>query len=315
MSIRKLKGKRQNSKKHRQSCRNYVERLLFGGAKVRQKSGAPKRLVIFIFLLPNMRITLFLVVLVLLFAFQTPLRNKVPPGTTRVSGNYFVDKTEVTNIGWLEFTFWVKNSGDSIAYAEALPDTCAIDRAGNEEGMFFCGDMGQNYFRHPKFLNYPVIGISHKQAFDFCAWRSMMVNKLIQLHPERFAFSKVHYRLPSEEEWMQLAAINLDLKEFPFGLKRLYSKKGEVLVNTGNERAWRGDGNEATAATWRIDVGVRGIANSFNWIGNVSEMVVEEGIAKGGNFQLPLDSCRVLARQYYTKQEAWLGFRCVATVD
>jgi len=46
----------------------------------------------------------------------------------------------------------------------------------------------------------------------------------------------------------------------------------------------------------------------------MSEMVSTKGIAKGGNFLLPLDSCKINMEQHYTKPEAWLGFRCVCEI-
>ncbi|MFM8911488.1 MAG: formylglycine-generating enzyme family protein, partial [Flammeovirgaceae bacterium] len=49
-------------------------------------------------------------------------------------------------------------------------------------------------------------------------------------------------------------------------------------------------------------------------IGNVAEMVAEDGIAKGGSWAHTLDQSRIVNRQYYTKPEAWLGFRCVCEV-
>jgi len=46
-------------------------------------------------------------------------------------------------------------------------------------------------------------------------------------------------------------------------------------------------------------------------IGNVSEMVLEKGISKGGSWRNILEECRVGKDILYTKSEAWLGFRCV----
>ena len=51
--------------------------------------------------------------------------------------------------------------------------------------------------------------------------------------------------------------------------------------------------------------------NLYNMIGNVSEMVLEKGISKGGSWRNILEECRVGKDILYTKSEAWLGFRCV----
>ena len=52
----------------------------------------------------------------------------------------------------------------------------------------------------------------------------------------------------------------------------------------------------------------------YNMIGNVSEMTATKGVAKGDNFLLPLDSCKINGQQIYIKPEAWLGFRCVCEI-
>lgn len=44
----------------------------------------------------------------------------------------------------------------------------------------------------------------------------------------------------------------------------------------------------------------------------MAEMVSEKGVAKGGSFTHPLDSCKISIDQYYFQPEVWLGFRCVA---
>ena len=46
-------------------------------------------------------------------------------------------------------------------------------------------------------------------------------------------------------------------------------------------------------------------------LGNVSEMVIEEGISKGGSWRNRIEGCRVGKDLEYNKPTAWLGFRCV----
>jgi gliding motility-associated lipoprotein GldJ len=42
--------------------------------------------------------------------------------------------------------------------------------------------MVEYYFRHPGFNKYPVVGVSWRQAYDFCLWRSDRVNEGILIH-------------------------------------------------------------------------------------------------------------------------------------
>jgi hypothetical protein len=55
-------------------------------------------------------------------------------------------------------------------------------------------------------------------------------------------------------------------------------------------------------------------SGTYNMIGNVAEMVIEKGIAKGGSFEHKLEDCKITNDQYYTKPERWLGFRCIAVI-
>ena len=54
----------------------------------------------------------------------------------------------------------------------ALPDTLVwrSELAYNEP-------LVEYYFRHPAYNYYPVVGVSWKQANDFCLWRSDRVNE------------------------------------------------------------------------------------------------------------------------------------------
>jgi formylglycine-generating enzyme required for sulfatase activity len=48
----------------------------------------------------------------------------------------------------------------------------------------------------------------------------------------------------------------------------------------------------------------------YNMIGNVAEMVAQKGISKGGDYYHNLFEAKPKKNIPYSKQEAWLGFRC-----
>ncbi len=94
--------------------------------------------------------------------------------------SFYMDETEVTNIAYREYLYWV----DRVFKAEypeifkkALPDTLVWrSRLGaNEEYV-------ELYLRHPAFQNYPVVGVSWKQATEFCIWRTDRVNEQILIN-------------------------------------------------------------------------------------------------------------------------------------
>lgn len=49
----------------------------------------------------------------------------------------------------------------------------------------------------------------------------------------------------------------------------------------------------------------------FDIFGNISEMTLKKGVAKGGNFKLYANQCHPDSNQYYYKPAIWLGFRCI----
>ena len=93
--------------------------------------------------------------------------------------SFYIDETEVKNLDWLEYLYWVRRVyADDYpeVYENALPDTLVWrDRlAYNEPYVDY-------YLRHPATRDYPVVGVSWKQATEFCAWRTDRVNEEIMI--------------------------------------------------------------------------------------------------------------------------------------
>lgn len=91
--------------------------------------------------------------------------------------SFYMDETEVTNLSWLEYLFWLERIyGDS--YPEivnkALPDTLVW-----REKLEYNEPQVDLYLRHPAYRDYPVVGVNWLQANDYCAWRTDRVNEII----------------------------------------------------------------------------------------------------------------------------------------
>jgi gliding motility-associated lipoprotein GldJ len=96
--------------------------------------------------------------------------------------SFYIDRTEVANIHYREYLYWLGKVFDPSDPANqpiiegALPDTLVwrSELSYNEPLVEF-------YFRHPGFNKYPVVGVTWRQAKDFCLWRGDRVNEGILL--------------------------------------------------------------------------------------------------------------------------------------
>ncbi|MGV7105251.1 gliding motility lipoprotein GldJ [Flavobacterium sp. U410] len=94
--------------------------------------------------------------------------------------SFFMDETEVTNVMYTEYLFWLKTvyppteENYKNIYTGALPDTLVWrNRLGYNETMT------NNYLRHPAYAEYPVVGVNWIQAVEFSKWRTDRVNENI----------------------------------------------------------------------------------------------------------------------------------------
>lgn len=90
--------------------------------------------------------------------------------------SFYMDETEVSNQDYREYTHWLARvyPGDGTKHKAALPDssTWRKELAYNEPYV-------TNYFRHPAYNEYPVVGVSWNQAEAYCKWRTDRVNEQI----------------------------------------------------------------------------------------------------------------------------------------
>jgi len=84
------------------------------------------------------------------------------------------------------------------------------------------------YFWHPSYDNYPVVGVSWKQASAFCIWRSMFLNSALRATGNPGAHD---YRLPLESEWEYAARGGLENSMYPWGGYYTRNKDGCFLAN------------------------------------------------------------------------------------
>jgi gliding motility-associated lipoprotein GldK len=128
--------------------------------------------------------------------------------------------------------------------------------------------MHNDYFWHQAYGDYPVVGVSWKQAKAFCAWRTLKKNSYIKSKKKKRDLINT-FRLPIESEWEYAARGGLESATFPWGGPYAKNDRGCFLANF---KPNRGD-YAADQALYTVEAKSyepNGY-NLYNMAGNVSE--------------------------------------------
>ncbi len=144
--------------------------------------------------------------------------------------------------------------------------------------------MAKQYYNHPAFGNYPVVGVSWKQATAFCEWRTEYLNSFLQSKKKN---SESDFRLPTEAQWEYAARGGRSQAQYPWGGPYTRNRKGCLLANFKPGRGnYPEDGGLYTVradAYWPNDFGL------YNMAGNVAEWTSSLYYEGGYNFQHDLN--------------------------
>jgi gliding motility-associated lipoprotein GldK len=127
--------------------------------------------------------------------------------------------------------------------------------------------MTRNYFWHPAFDDYPVVGVDWHMASAFSYWRTKLWDSYQSVRED--GVNSEDFRLPTEHEWEYAARGGHEAAPYPWGGYYLRNAKGCLLANFKPGRGnYPEDGGQYTVkadAYFPNDYGL------YNMSGNVAE--------------------------------------------
>ena len=148
---------------------------------------------------------------------------------------------------------------------EIYPDTTAWIR---DFKYSYNEPMHNDYFSHEAYSNYPVVGVTWKQASAFCQWRTLKKNAYLK---SKNNGTIPDFRLPLEAEWEYAARGGLQGATYPWGGPYAKNDRGCFMANF---KPLRGDyAADQALYTVEADAYEPNDYNLYNMAGNVAEWV------------------------------------------
>ncbi len=200
--------------------------------------------------------------------------------------------------------------------------------------------MTNMYFWHPAYDDYPVVGVTWKQARAFCVWRTQLFNSYLITNGQTYVND---FRLPTESEWEYAARGGSALSPYPWGGAYIRNAQGCFL---GNFKPMRGsyidDGGFHTVKIHSYHPNNFGLfcmaGNAAEWTSNAFDEssydfshdlnpdyvyeaqdneanVLKRKVIRGGSWKDVGYYLQTSTRAYEYQDTAkcYIGFRCVQT--
>nr|WP_321453039.1 SUMF1/EgtB/PvdO family nonheme iron enzyme [uncultured Carboxylicivirga sp.] len=255
----------------------------------------------------------FILIVILFVASSSFAKNKKDQTNKQfkpISKELYAAQHELTNLEFRLFLKDLKKNNHTEDYEKYYPDTTLwqkkFPRAFNQPFV-------DNYFWHPGFNNYPVVNITKEAAEQYCQWLKTKYND----NPER-KYKTVLFRLPTEDEWMKMAAAlpghNLpwygNFAYEPQSTKFCANVKFEAKTNNNRKYDYVPDGASLTSSVASYK------ANKFELydiIGNAAE-ITSDNIIKGGSWDNTIDESVINQSQSFQLPDPRVGCRIVMEI-
>lgn len=89
--------------------------------------------------------------------------------------SFYMDKYEITNLNWNEYLHWL-----DVVFGTTAPELVKAAQPDHDvwlNELAYNDPYVQNYFDHPAFSFYPIVGVTWEQADAYCRWRTDRVNE------------------------------------------------------------------------------------------------------------------------------------------
>ena len=198
--------------------------------------------------------------------------------------------------------------------------------------------MVESYFSHPAYRNYPVVGVTWRQARAFTVWRTRYNDAYKE---SRGLPPRARYELPTEAEFEYAARGGRIGTDYPWGGPYIKNAKGCLMANfkpgrgnyaddggaytvnvrsyfpndyglynmAGNVAEWTASAFDESASTF-----VHDLAPSFDYEAKASDPpVLKRKVVRGGSWKdvgyFLQNSTRTY--EYQDTAKSYIGFRCV----
>ncbi len=255
----------------------------------------------------------------------TPVSIKfVEQQMVKISETFYVNKFETTNAEYRKFLSWAENDNQ-----QEIIKTSSV-RSQGWESLDLSEKNTEYYSSHQAFDNYPVVNITYDGAINFCQWLTDQYNT-----SKKRKFNKVKFRLPTSEEWMDIAKGGRERDIiYPWGGPYTKNSKGKYVANFRAivQSEVKMDINKPNSSfielqkldqskkgrklTQAVNSHLHGPLGLYNLSGNAAEMLAERGSTKGGSFGSSGYYIRIDAEDEFKgfDYSPYVGFRYVMEV-